>query len=57
MAESVTLHKKTGYPPEFEKLAEFIKDLQFGSVIIQIENGRIIQMDRTEKYRFDKQKK
>ncbi|MCR5402053.1 MAG: YezD family protein [Treponema sp.] len=43
------------YPPEFEKIAEYIKSIKFGSVIIQIQDGKIIQLDKTEKFRFDRQ--
>lgn len=49
--------KQPIYPPEFEKILDYVKSIQFGQVIIQIENGRIIQLDKLEKYRFDKQKK
>ena len=33
------------YPKEFEKLAEYVKSIKFGSVTIQIQNGKIIQKD------------
>ena len=42
------------YPKEFEKLAEYVKSIKFGSVTIQIQNGKIIQIDKNEKFRFDK---
>ncbi len=42
------------YPEEFGKLAEYVKAIKFGSVTVQIQNGRIIQIDKNEKFRFDK---
>ena len=50
----VTAYKEE-YQPEFEKLAEYVKSIKFGSVIIQIQDGKIIQLDKTEKFRFDRQ--
>ena len=48
---------ESSFPPEFTVLAVAIKDLKFGSVTLQVENGRIIQLDKLEKIRFDKLKK
>ncbi len=42
------------YPEEFRKLAEYVKSIKFGSVTVQIQDGRIIQIDKNEKFRFDK---
>ena len=42
------------YPEEFGKLAEYVKSIKFGSVTVQIQNRRIIQIDKNEKFRFDK---
>ncbi|SHH98641.1 hypothetical protein SAMN02745823_01779 [Sporobacter termitidis DSM 10068] len=36
------------------KLIECIKDLQFGSVTLHIQNGRVIQIDKLEKTRLKK---
>ena len=54
--ESFELHKKQAesYPEEFAKLAEYVKAIKFGSVTVQIQNGGIIQIDKNEKFRFDK---
>ena len=54
--ESVVLHKKPpdSYPEEFGKLVEYVKSIKFGSVTVQIQDGRIIQIDKNEKFRFDK---
>lgn len=48
--ESFELHKKQAesYPEEFAKLAEYVKAIKFGSVTVQIQNGRIIQIDKNE---------
>lgn len=48
------IETKAIYPKEFEKLAEYVKSIKFGSVTIQIQNGKIIQIDKNEKFRFDK---
>ncbi|HBG66212.1 MAG TPA: DUF2292 domain-containing protein [Treponema sp.] len=54
--ENALVQKQTGgpYPPEFAKLAEYVKEIKYGSVTIQIQNSRIIQIDKNEKFRFDK---
>ena len=47
-------HKQEEYPVEFKKILEYVKSIKFGSVTLQIEDGKIIQIDRNEKIRFDK---
>ena len=42
------------FPAEFTQLAEYVQSIKFGSVTLQIENGRIIQIDKNEKFRFDR---
>ena len=49
-----TIKHGNKYPKEFEKLAEYVNSINFGSVTIQIQNGKIIQLDKNEKFRFDK---
>ena len=44
------------YPEGFGKLAEYVRSIKFGSVTVQIQNGRIIQIDKNEKFRFDTKK-
>lgn len=36
----------------YEKLQKYIKDIQFGSVTLIIQDGRIIQIEKNEKVRF-----
>ncbi|MBQ7159139.1 MAG: YezD family protein [Treponema sp.] len=57
MGDTIVIKKHSDYPHEFAVIAEYVKQIQFGSVTLQIENGRIIQIDKNEKFRFDKQKK
>ena len=45
------------YPSELKLLMQYVKEIVFGSITIQIENGKIIQIDKNEKFRFDKQKR
>ncbi|MFP1682102.1 YezD family protein [Alloalcanivorax sp. C16-1] len=35
-------------------LASLIKDLRFGAVEITVHEGRVVQVERKEKYRFEK---
>ncbi|MBP5157852.1 MAG: YezD family protein [Treponema sp.] len=57
--ETFELNKGQGesYPEEFKKLAEYVKSIKFGSVTVQIQDGRIIQIDKNEKFRFDKKER
>jgi hypothetical protein len=54
--DTVVLHKRPAepFPEEFSQLAEYVRSIKFGSVTIQIQDGRIIQIDKNEKFRFDK---
>lgn len=35
-----------------EKIREWIQEMQFGSISIVIQDGKIVQADRTEKFRI-----
>lgn len=35
-------------------ITSLIKDLRFGAVEITVHEGRVVQVERKEKYRFDK---
>lgn len=37
----------------FKEVNAAIKSLKYGQVIITVHNGRIVQIDKTEKIRFD----
>jgi hypothetical protein len=37
---------------ELKKIAEYIASIQFGSVSVIIQNGKIIQIEKTEKIRL-----
>jgi hypothetical protein len=45
-----------GYPPAqvLERISQAIQGLRFGSVEVVIQDGRIIQIERKEKFRFDR---
>ncbi len=34
------------------KVEEMVRDMQFGSITIVVQDGKIIQIDRTEKHRW-----
>lgn len=36
-----------------ERIAEVVNGLEYGSVLITVHDGRIVQIDRTERKRFD----
>ena len=37
---------------ELEKIKEFIETIKYGSVNILIQDGKIVQIDKSEKIRF-----
>ncbi|MFZ1888578.1 MAG: YezD family protein [Candidatus Binataceae bacterium] len=47
---------RNGYPPAqvLERISQAIQGLRFGSVEVVIQDGRIIQIERKEKFRFDR---
>jgi len=36
-----------------QRIAEVVNGLEYGSVLITVHDGRIVQIDRTERKRFD----
>jgi hypothetical protein len=36
-----------------EQLADVVKKLKFGQVVVTVHNSKIVQIDRTEKIRFN----
>lgn len=57
--DTVVLHKREAesFPDVFSQLAEYVRSIKFGSVTIQIQDGRIIQIDKNEKFRFDRKER
>lgn len=53
-------HRNTQRTPAPEEgdvaalIASLIKELRFGAVEITVHEGRVVQVERKEKYRFDK---
>ncbi len=39
--------------PPIERLVEALNGLRYGTVLVTIHDGRIVQIERTEKLRFD----
>ncbi|MDE7423014.1 MAG: YezD family protein [Lachnospiraceae bacterium] len=35
-----------------KKIEDLIRDLKFGSITIVVQDGKIVQIDKTEKYRI-----
>lgn len=46
--------EKNGYDPKiiYEKLDRYIKDIRFGSIVVVIQDGKIVQIEKNEKERF-----
>ncbi len=38
------------------KIADLIKSIKYGYIQITIQDGRVVQIDKTEKFRFNDQK-
>ena len=36
----------------FERIEELLRNIQYGNVVITVQDGRIVQIDKTEKYRI-----
>lgn len=36
----------------YNKLEQYIKDIQFGSIVVVIQDGKIVQIEKNEKVRF-----
>ncbi|MDR2530447.1 MAG: YezD family protein [Oscillospiraceae bacterium] len=39
---------------QLSKLLELLKELKFGSVTLIVQDGKVVQIDKTEKLRFGK---
>jgi hypothetical protein len=44
--------ERTPQPPYLEKVEELVNSIQYGSVTIIIQDGKVIQVDKTEKLRW-----
>lgn len=44
--------KKKITPEELTKIARFIEDIEFGSVTIVVQDGKIVQIEKNEKVRL-----
>lgn len=42
----------TNYDPVCKKIQQEFHDLEYGTIVIVIKSGRVVQVERTEKYRF-----
>lgn len=44
------------YPPPhvLERISQAIQGVRFGSIEVVIQDGRVIQIERKEKFRFDR---
>lgn len=36
----------------FKKLGQYIKEIRYGSIVVVIQGGRIVQIEKNEKVRF-----
>lgn len=57
--DRATVRGTSGGPPRsdraLERIGEALSGLRYGSVLAIVQDGVVIQIDRTEKTRFDKQ--
>jgi hypothetical protein len=44
--------RSTFHESHIEKIEDLIGDLKYGSITIIVQDGRIVQIDKTEKYRI-----
>jgi hypothetical protein len=44
--------KSVFYESHLEKIKDLIGDLKYGSITIIVQDGKIVQIDRTEKHRI-----
>lgn len=44
--------KNTIYEKDIQKIVEFIETIQFGSITLVIQDGRIVQIEKNEKVRM-----
>jgi len=50
--QTIIIKKKTEIPVETEKIKSLLNSIRFGSLVVRVENGKIIQVDKNEKIRF-----
>ena len=51
--EKINAEKKEGIV--LNEIASAIRNIKFGQVVITVHNSKIVQVDKTEKLRFDTQ--
>lgn len=39
------------FEKHLEELQKMLKDVKYGSIVITVQDGEIVQIDKTEKYR------
>ena len=47
-----TIQKNTVNEKDIHKIIEFIESIQFGSIMVVIQDGRIVQIEKNEKLRI-----
>ena len=52
MAESVGKSHTTLTEEQIQKIQEAVRDIRYGTVTLVIQDGRLIQIDRSEKIRL-----
>jgi hypothetical protein len=52
--------KKVSYEESEQRIlpiiADLLRDIKYGNIQITIQDGRVVQIDKTDKYRFNVQK-
>ncbi|BCJ99773.1 YezD family protein [Anaerocolumna chitinilytica] len=50
--ELQTVRKNTVNESDIQRIVEFIQSVQFGSVVVVIQDGKIVQIEKNEKLRM-----
>ncbi len=58
--EQINNVKKISYEESEQRtltiIADLLRDIKYGNIQITIQDGRVVQIDKTEKFRFNDQK-
>ena len=42
----------SAHSAQMEKISQLIQELQYGTIVIKVQDGRIVQIEKTEKYKI-----
>lgn len=56
MQDKFTINKKHNDDALITQILKALKDIQYGYVQITVQNSKIVQIEKTEKFRLDEQR-